>query len=66
MQGSGPKTIKKYDERAWYIYSRERLLIPISSSRPGLLSNNTCYIELDAHDAKRDVAVLYCDEEGRL
>ena len=46
------------------IYSRERLLIPISSSRLELLTNSTCHIELDVH-AKREVAVLYLDEEGR-
>lgn len=46
------------------IYSRERLLIPISNTNPGLLSNSTCYIELDGH-AKREVAVLYLDEDGR-
>ncbi|XP_057960494.1 F-box protein At1g55000 [Malania oleifera] len=38
------------------IYSRERLLIPIS--KPDLLINGTCYIELDKY-AKREVAVLY-------
>ncbi|KAK7277934.1 hypothetical protein RJT34_22954 [Clitoria ternatea] len=38
------------------IYSRERLLIPISS--PDVLVNRTCFIELDVH-AKREVAVLY-------
>lgn len=42
------------------IYSRERLLIPVS--KPELLINGTCYIEMDAH-AKREVAVLY--PEGR-
>ncbi|GAV63154.1 LysM domain-containing protein/F-box-like domain-containing protein [Cephalotus follicularis] len=42
------------------INSRERLLIPISN--PGLLINGTCYIELDTH-AKREVAVLYLDDE---
>ncbi|THU71916.1 hypothetical protein C4D60_Mb04t06560 [Musa balbisiana] len=40
------------------IYSRERLLIPIS--KPELLLNSTCYIELDEH-AKREVAVLYLE-----
>lgn len=40
------------------IYSRERLLIPIS--KPELLMNGTCYIELDTY-AKREVAVLYLD-----
>ncbi|XP_007030820.2 PREDICTED: F-box protein At1g55000 [Theobroma cacao] len=40
------------------IYSRERLLIPISN--PDLLINGTCYIELDTY-AKREVAVLYLD-----
>ncbi|KAK9086781.1 hypothetical protein Syun_029175 [Stephania yunnanensis] len=40
------------------IYSRERLLIPIS--KPELLINGTCYIELDPY-AKREVAVLYLD-----
>ncbi|KAK7356073.1 hypothetical protein VNO80_15339 [Phaseolus coccineus] len=38
------------------IYSRERLLIPISSS--DILINRTCFIELDVY-AKREVAVLY-------
>ncbi|RDY13254.1 F-box protein, partial [Mucuna pruriens] len=38
------------------IYSRERLLIPISN--PDILVNRTCYIELDVY-AKREVAVLY-------
>ncbi|CAI9102216.1 OLC1v1000448C1 [Oldenlandia corymbosa var. corymbosa] len=42
------------------IYSRERLLIPIS--KPEILKNGTCYIELDPY-AKREVAVLYL--EGR-
>lgn len=42
------------------IYSRERLLIPVS--KPELLVDGTCYIEMDAH-AKREVAVLYL--EGR-
>ena len=46
------------------IHSRERILIPISSRRPELLSNSTCYIELDAY-AKREVVVLYLDGEGR-
>ncbi|XP_072992392.1 F-box protein At1g55000 [Typha latifolia] len=40
------------------IYSRERLLIPISNSE--LLFGSTCYIELDEH-AKREVAVLYLE-----
>ncbi|XVF06087.1 hypothetical protein REPUB_Repub06bG0018000 [Reevesia pubescens] len=40
------------------IYSRERLLIPISN--PDILINRTCYIELDTY-AKREVAVLYLD-----
>lgn len=40
------------------IYSRERLLIPISN--PELLQNSSCYIELD-HHAKREVAVLYLE-----
>ncbi|KAG8363821.1 hypothetical protein BUALT_Bualt19G0062100 [Buddleja alternifolia] len=40
------------------IYSRERLLIPVS--KPELLINSTCYIELDNH-AKREVAVVYLD-----
>lgn len=46
------------------IYSRERLLIPIS--RPEVLQNMTCYIEMDIY-AKREVAVLYLDgvPEGR-
>eukprot|EP00252_Welwitschia_mirabilis_P026194 TRINITY_DN8479_c0_g2_i1.p1 TRINITY_DN8479_c0_g2~~TRINITY_DN8479_c0_g2_i1.p1 ORF type:complete len:290 (+),score=37.00 TRINITY_DN8479_c0_g2_i1:23-871(+) len=38
------------------IYSRERLLIPISN--PEILKDGTCYIELDIY-AKREVAVLY-------
>ncbi|KAJ6812911.1 F-box protein [Iris pallida] len=46
------------------IYLRERLLIPISSSKPDVLFNSTCYIELDAH-AKREVAVLYLDDSHR-
>ncbi|KAJ0982303.1 hypothetical protein J5N97_010558 [Dioscorea zingiberensis] len=40
------------------IYSRDRLLIPIS--KPDLLLDTTCYIELDAH-ARREVAVLYLE-----
>lgn len=40
------------------IYSRERLLIPISN--PDILVNATCYMELDTC-AKREVAVLYLD-----
>lgn len=40
------------------IYSRERLLIPISN--PELLIDGTCYIELDTY-AKREVAVLYLE-----
>ncbi|KAK4476695.1 hypothetical protein RD792_015859 [Penstemon davidsonii] len=40
------------------IYSRERLLIPVS--KPDILVNSTCYIELDTH-AKREVAVVYLD-----
>lgn len=40
------------------IHSRERLLIPIS--KPDLLHDSTCYIELDVH-AKREVAVLYLE-----
>lgn len=40
------------------IYSRERLLIPISN--PDILVNGTCYIELDTY-AKREVAVLYLE-----
>nr|CAB3493583.1 unnamed protein product [Digitaria exilis] len=42
------------------IYSRERLLIPISN--PEILLGSTCYIEMD-HNAKREVAVFY--PEGR-
>ncbi|XP_030545515.1 F-box protein At1g55000 [Rhodamnia argentea] len=38
------------------IYSRERLLIPISN--PDILIDSTCYIERDNH-AKREVAMLY-------
>nr|DAD19511.1 TPA_asm: hypothetical protein HUJ06_020974 [Nelumbo nucifera] len=40
------------------IYSRERLLIPIS--KPDLLVDSICYIELDTC-AKREVAVLYLE-----
>ncbi|XP_074311565.1 F-box protein At1g55000 [Silene latifolia] len=40
------------------IYSRERLLIPVSNA--DILINNTCYIELDLY-AKREVAVLYLE-----
>ncbi|XP_031103645.1 F-box protein At1g55000 [Ipomoea triloba] len=40
------------------IYSRERLLIPISN--PDLLIEGTCYVELDTY-AKREVAVLYLE-----
>lgn len=40
------------------IYSRERLLIPVT--KPELLVNSTCYIELDSY-AKREVAVLYLE-----
>lgn len=40
------------------IYSRERLLIPIS--KPDILINAICYIELDSN-AKREVAVLYLE-----
>lgn len=40
------------------IYSRERLLIPVT--KPELLVNSTCYIELDTY-AKREVAVLYLE-----
>ncbi|XP_016485948.1 F-box protein At1g55000-like [Nicotiana tabacum] len=40
------------------IYSRDRLLIPISN--PDCLINGTCYIELDIY-AKREVAVLYLE-----
>lgn len=40
------------------IYSRERLLIPLSN--PDVLIDGTCYIELDSY-AKREVAVLYLD-----
>lgn len=42
------------------IYSRERLLIPISN--PKILLGSTCYIEMD-HNAKREVAIFY--PEGR-
>lgn len=42
------------------IYSRERLLIPISN--PDILVNRTCFIELDVF-AKREVAVLYPNDE---
>ncbi|CAA0815559.1 F-box protein [Striga hermonthica] len=40
------------------IYSRERLLIPVS--KPEILVDSTCYIEIDTH-SKREVAVLYLD-----
>ncbi|CAN8244724.1 unnamed protein product [Cochlearia groenlandica] len=40
------------------IYSRDRLLIPISN--PEILANATCYIEVDKY-AKREVAVLYLE-----
>ncbi|XP_065853353.1 F-box protein At1g55000 [Euphorbia lathyris] len=40
------------------INSRERLLVPVS--KPDLLTNGICYIELDTH-AKREVAVLYLE-----
>lgn len=40
------------------IYSRDRLLIPVSN--PDCLINGTCYIELDIY-AKREVAVLYLE-----
>lgn len=42
------------------IYSRERLLVPISN--PEILLGSTCYIEMD-HNAKREVAIFY--PEGR-
>ncbi|CAJ1976136.1 unnamed protein product [Sphenostylis stenocarpa] len=41
------------------IYSRERLLIPISN--PDILINRICFIELDVY-AKREVAVLYSND----
>lgn len=40
------------------IYSRDRLLIPISN--PRILENTICYIEVDKY-AKREVAVLYLE-----
>ncbi|XP_021772937.1 F-box protein At1g55000-like [Chenopodium quinoa] len=40
------------------IYSRERLLIPLSN--PDILINSTCYIELDVY-ANREAAVLYLE-----
>ncbi|XP_048432788.1 F-box protein At1g55000-like [Pyrus x bretschneideri] len=40
------------------IYSRERLLIPISNAE--MLSEATCYVEVDNY-AKREVAVLYLE-----
>nr|CCD74465.1 peptidoglycan-binding LysM domain-containing protein [Arabidopsis halleri subsp. halleri] len=40
------------------IYSRDRLLIPISN--PEILANTMCYVELDKY-AKREVAVLYLE-----
>ncbi|KAF8392462.1 hypothetical protein HHK36_022804 [Tetracentron sinense] len=47
------------------IYSRERLLIPVS--KPELLVNGTCYIEFDTC-AKREVAVMYLEggPDGKL
>ncbi|CAN1232885.1 F-box protein At1g55000 [Linum perenne] len=47
------------------IYSRDRLLIPITD--PVLLINSTCYVELDSY-AKREVAVLYLtgQPDGKL
>lgn len=42
------------------IYSRKRLLIPISN--PGILINRTCYIEMDDY-SKREVAVIYPQDE---
>ncbi|KAJ4968997.1 hypothetical protein NE237_015698 [Protea cynaroides] len=47
------------------IYSRERLLIPLS--KPEQLHNKICYIELDEY-AKREVAVLYLEggPDGKL
>lgn len=42
------------------IHSRERMLIPVS--RPELIEGRTCYIEVDPY-AKREVAVLYLDDE---
>jgi len=40
------------------IYSRDRLLIPISN--PSILANTICYIEVEKY-AKREVAVLYLE-----
>lgn len=40
------------------IYSRERLLIPVSN--PEILQDGTCYIEMDTC-AKREVAVFYLE-----
>ncbi|KAG9141629.1 hypothetical protein Leryth_015330 [Lithospermum erythrorhizon] len=40
------------------IYSRDRLLIPVSN--PDILLDGACYIEVDRH-AKREVAVVYLD-----
>ncbi|KAJ4957063.1 hypothetical protein NE237_013846 [Protea cynaroides] len=47
------------------IYSRERLLIPLSI--PDILCNRTCYVEFDSY-AKREVAVLYLEggPDGKL
>lgn len=42
------------------IYSRERLLIPVSKA--DILIGGTCYIELDTH-SKREVAVVYPNGE---
>ncbi|KAL6142626.1 hypothetical protein ACLB2K_060903 [Fragaria x ananassa] len=41
------------------IYSRERLLIPVSD--PEMLAGATCYVEVDPC-AKREVAVLYLED----
>jgi hypothetical protein len=43
------------------IHSRDRILIPVS--RPELVQGKTCYIEVDPY-AKREVAVLYLDDDS--
>eukprot|EP00250_Pteridium_aquilinum_P004380 c14595_g1_i1 orf=247-966(-) len=45
------------------IHTRERLLIPVSCAK--MLEGRTCYIELDPY-AKREVAVLYLDDDEPL
>ena len=43
------------------IHSRDRILIPVS--QPEFVQGKTCYIEVDPY-AKREVAVLYLDEDS--